>query len=711
MNELSVNLLLKSIESEHLLRVLWISTEREGVYLFNCETLDMPELVRYVDLQKQIDDGLYEIQEKDPYFVTVNPEKMSENKREARDTIWSLMAPLVTDEPRILDKRGRNQIIAETIVGTGKTRATLHRYLKTYWQRGKTQNAFIPDFHKRGGKGVEHRSGAAKIGRPRKYGDSVGANVDDAVKTVFESTIKKHYHTRDEHTLQHAYDMMIKEHYTRFVLQDDGGNKAELLPADQIPTIGQFRYWYGKKYSETEKLMKRKGETKFALEHRAITGKSDFGIMGPCAKYQIDATIGDIYLVSRFNRADIIGRPVIYFVIDVYSRMVAGMYIGLEGPSWAGSMMAIANACSDKVKYCAEYGIAITEEEWPCRYVPNAILGDRGEMESKFVETLIATLNVRIENAPPYRGDMKGIIEQHFNRINTSAVERLPGYVKQDTGERGSKDYRLGAILDIHQLTKVLIECVLHHNNKHLLEKYERTADMIADDVPPVPLMLWNWGISHCSGLPRSYPEDAVKLALMPMDSATVTAKGIRFKGLYYISERAVSERWFETARAKGSFKADISYDPRNMSRIYVRGTDGNVDPCHLTEWQEKYTDKCLDEIIFLHESEKQAQHKHSRQEMVSKTDLSTAIDSVVAEAEEMARQTAIPKTNAERTKNIRDNRRNEKDANRRGEAFVLGGNDSIATVLETAAQDEPEPITPALAMIMQQLEERLNEK
>ncbi len=71
--------------------------------------------------------------------------------------------------------------------------------------------------------------------------------------------------------------------------------------------------------------------------------------MGPGAKYQIDATVGDIYLVSQFDRSDIIGRPVMYFVMDSYSRMVTGMYVGLEGPSWAGAMMAIENAASDKV--------------------------------------------------------------------------------------------------------------------------------------------------------------------------------------------------------------------------------------------------------------------------------------------------------------------------------------------------------------------------
>lgn len=125
--------------------------------------------------------------------------------------------------------------------------------------------------------------------------------------------------------------------------------------------------------------------------------------MGSGSQYQIDATVGGIYLVSRFDRSNIIGRPVMYFVIGAFSRMVAGMYVGLEGSSWVGAMMAIANAASDKTAYCREYGINITEEEWPCHHIPSAILGDRGEMESRNADNLVSMLGIRIENTPPYR--------------------------------------------------------------------------------------------------------------------------------------------------------------------------------------------------------------------------------------------------------------------------------------------------------------------
>jgi hypothetical protein len=713
-NEVVENMLLRANDTDDVLRVLWVSRDKEYAYVFNITKMSMPELVSFKELQTKIAEGLLVVQTDDPFLSVVLEDVLSDTEKEHRDAIWRLVESVVLDEPRIYIRSSRTEIMSLAVASAGKDLKTFHRYLKTYWQCGKTKNAFIPKFSKRGGKGKERAASEIKRGRPSQYGGT-SINVDTETRAIFEKAIKKHYLNSNEHTLQYAYDMMIVEHYARYVTGPDGKKKAELPPQEKLPTIRQFRYWYHKTHDEKEAISKRKGETKFALESRAITGKSDFGIMGPGAKYQIDATVGDVYLVSRFNRADIIGRPVIYFIVDVFSRMVAGMYVGLEGPSWAGAMMALANAMGDKVKYCAEYGVAISPEEWPCCGVPGAILGDRGEMESKSVETMINTLNVRVENAPPYRGDMKGIIEQYFNTTNETALTRLPGHVKPDARERGGKDYRLDAKLDINQLTKILIQCVLHHNNHHLLETYERTEDMIADGVVPIPLEIWNWGITHLSGALRSFPEDKIKLALMPTDTASVTAKGIRYRNIYYLCDRAVSEYWFETARSKGAWKVDISFDPRNMTTIYIRNADGTTEKCWLSEWQKKYNRKTLDEILHLLEMEKALGRKNSSKEMAAKVELSVAIDSVISEAEEMARQTAVPKAKSERTQNIRNNRRSEKTANRLDEAFAVGNGGETAEETVTASVPESgcksEEMHPLLAEIKQQLEERLNEK
>lgn len=48
-------------------------------------------------------------------------------------------------------------------------------------------------------------------------------------------------------------------------------------------------------------------------------------------------------------------------------------------------------------------------------HFPSVILADRGEMESRTADLLCKHLGIAVENAPPYRGDLKGIIEKHFS--------------------------------------------------------------------------------------------------------------------------------------------------------------------------------------------------------------------------------------------------------------------------------------------------------
>ena len=121
-------------------------------------------------------------------------------------------------------------------------------------------------------------------------------------------------------------------------------------------------------------------------------------------------------MVSEYNANWIIGRPVIYFVIDVFSfRMIVGLYVGLEGPSWYGAMMAIENTDRDKEQYCKSFGIEITREQWPSEHLPQMLLADRGEFEGYNSDRLTNAFNLHVENAAPYRADWKGIVEKYFD--------------------------------------------------------------------------------------------------------------------------------------------------------------------------------------------------------------------------------------------------------------------------------------------------------
>lgn len=704
-------------------RILWVDENNNVLFTIN---IDSDSALPIIRTGKEINEA-FENEElikmnNDPYIRFIDEDNLSEKDKEIRDKAWKIIEKIVSkkNEPDIFYRIHRGALVKSVMEEHKVSKAMLYKYLRRYWQRGKNKSALIPDYVNSGAKGKERVAGEKKRGRPRKNVDitGLGINVDKSTKKIFRLAINKYFHTQKENSLVKAYELMLRNFYSEDYLYENGIRKSILIPEEERPSFTQFKYWYEKEVDIKKALTKRKGSKKFELLHRSVLGKSDTDVYGPGSLYQIDATVGNFYLVSRYNADWIIGKPVIYAVIDVFSRLITGIYVGLEGPSWIGAMMALANAATDKVKYCKEYEIDINEEEWPCRFLPEAIIGDRGEMESKKVKNLINSLQVDIKNTPPYRADWKGIIEKHFDVTNEIVKPFVPGYVDTAYRERGTKDYRLDAKLDIYEFTQIIIQCVLSHNKEQYMDYFTRSEDMIRDNINPIPNELWNWGIKNRSGRLRSFPEDIVKLNLMPEDSITVTEKGIKFKRLHYSCDSAVKEMWFEKARNKGSWKLPMSYDPRNLNYIYLRSEDGrSFEKCFLLESQERYFNKCMEEIDYLIEMEKLNKKTSLGKEQQAKVNLIDFIEDVVNKAQEKRSVELKPReSKASKLKNIKQNRKEEKMVNRDREAFELGEisirQDAEITMLnsqENLAENLEYPDD--IELLMRKQKERLNGK
>ncbi|MGV2794911.1 DDE-type integrase/transposase/recombinase, partial [Clostridium perfringens] len=139
-----------------------------------------------------------------------------------------------------------------------------------------------------------------------------------------------------------------------------------------------------------------------------------------------------------------------YFVCDTYSRLVVGVYVGLENASWNSAMTALQNACESKVDYCRKFGIEISDEQWPYG-LPTAILGDRGELISNQALSMIENLNIAVKNTAPFRPDFKSFVEKQFDLIQSHLMPHLPGTIREDFEERGASDYRLKSTLTLEE--------------------------------------------------------------------------------------------------------------------------------------------------------------------------------------------------------------------------------------------------------------------
>lgn len=695
-------------------RILWVNKNLDIVYVIDINTDSLPVIRTLTEIKSAIRQGLADNKVNDKYKRFVAEDDLKEKDKIKRDKAWEVIKDIIFLEPEIYEKSERRNLINKVAKTYNVHHNSLVNYLKRYWKRGMTKNTLLPDFYHCGGKGKEKNDGKVKRGRKRSSCIS-GINVDEEIKKIFRTAINRYYYNTSKKTLTLTYEYMIKEFFSEDYRIDNGLKKPIIKNTNEIPTFNQFRYWFNKERNIKKEISTRISAKKYDHIGRSIIGSSTKEALGPASIYQIDATIADIYLCSSFNRNWIIGRPIIYNVMDVFSREIVGISVSLEGPSWIGAMAALSNCTSDKVKFCKEYNIEIKEEEWPVHYLPDAILADRGELEGKNIENLINGLGIKIQNTPPYRAELKGIIEQHFNIINNQRIKPfLPGKVDSNTRERGDKDYRLDAKLNMKEFTQIIIRCVLYHNNNHILKNYNREEMMIEDDVLSVPIHLWNWGIKNRSGKLRYVDEDIVKLNLMPSDFATVTPKGIQFKGVFYASNEALKERWFEKARTNGTWRIDVSFDPRNMNFLYIKKDSGtNYEKCFLLNHQNKFKDKTFDDIKYLLEYEKLSIQNELINDLQAKVDLISDIESIVKDAEKAFKtEEDISKSKLGKLKGIRSNREKEKILNRESERFELGkneNNDPAEVIHINNYKHIEEELEDEISILRKKQKERLN--
>ncbi|WP_211265983.1 Mu transposase C-terminal domain-containing protein [Alicyclobacillus ferrooxydans] len=720
--QLTVNMLIQFMgedgSPDHIERILWTDgLQKEVVTIEILGRTSLPKFRQVDDLLTLVSLGQVVAMSDDPHMNLITENSITEKERAIRDKAWEIIQVVTgtKNQPNVFYPSHRADVIKKANVLFGVSEKTIRSYLRRFWQRGQHKNALVPNYRA----GVMNRSSTLigrKRGRPRKFAEIVGngINVDETTKRIFRVALNRFYYGQGL-SLVRSYELMRREYYSDAVRDAEGTEQRVLKSTAETPTLGQFKYHFYKERDWKREISARQSKKSYLQRHRSLLGDGTSQAFGPGSIYQIDATIADVYLVSRYNRNWVIGRPVVYGVIDTFSRMVCGLYVGLEGPSWLGAMGALYNTVQNKVEFCKEYGIIdIAEEDFPVHHLPEALLADQGEMASKMAEPLIRNLNVKIMTTGSFRPDWKPIVERFFKTLNGYVKPILPGGIQPDFRERGSHDYRLDATLDLYQFTQIMIRAVLHHNSTSM-NSYQRDAQMVADDVPPIPLKLWNWGIQNRAGKLRTIPEDLMRLHLMPTVQASITARGIRcFKGLLYSTEKALRERWFEKARNDGkSVKVTVSYDPRNLNYIYIPHEDGKgFDKCYLLNHQARYRDKTLEEIEHLLEQEKFDRSANEDRMLQQKVDLLSEIDDIIKDAERMTKQERnTGESKSKRVRDIRINRHVEKALNRQVDAFVLDKpkSQSEGQVVPLNPETMEDELNSELALLKRKQKERFN--
>lgn len=664
---LSVNQLVEWA-NEDVMRVLWL--DANNVVLIEVHSQQaLPTLYSRTAVETALSHDQARIAEIDLYLPTASSEdQLTDAAQKRRDHAWATIRPLIEMHvPEIYFRNTRGKVVAARAAEVGVSKSTLYSYLRHFWQGGQLPNALLPRFAFCGGAGKDKSASQHKRGY---LGRVTGINVDEDVRQWFDKGIKRFYESGEVKTLSDAYQRTLEQYFNEGYEIHDGVAIPVLPSADRLPTLRQFRYWYHKGRNLTQTLVKREGQTRYNRDYRPLLGDSTGMAFGPGSVYQIDATVGDVYLVSELNPSQIIGRPIIYLVVDVFSRMVVGLSVTLEGPSWLGAMLALENATTDKTAFCNLYGVSLDGDEWPCHHLPEMLLADRGELEGYNGDQIVHALNIVVSNTAPYRADMKGIVEQCFRLANLRVLNTLPGAVQEC--ERGTRDYRLDAALTLSQLTTLLIRGILYHNRHHYMPDYPLDRAMLRDAVEPCPLDLWHWGIANRTGHLRTLPVETIRLSLLPQSEASVTRQGIRFRKLHYTSPTAVEAGWFVKAGQSGRWKVRVSYDPRLVDWLYVWHDGGRqVEACTLVNNTKMQVFRGLDWTT----TQAHANYQKSRQQAAQarqqqgRAVLNAHKDDVVQQAE--AAQSG-ERRKLSQARGITTNRQDERTRQRQEDAWRL---------------------------------------
>lgn len=322
---------------------------------------------------------------------------------------------------------------------------------------------------------------------------------------------------------------------------------------------------------------RKRGERE--IEAASTPSPGQLSVARPNALWQIDHTIVDVIIVDEQYRKPI-GRPVLTIAIDVCTRMVAGFHLSLEAPSRTSVGLCLLHAVYDKTAWLDERGIDIP---WPVAGLPTVLHCDNGaEFKSRALSDACKEFGIKLQFRPPATPRFGGHIERLIGTM-MGAVHVLPGTTFSNLTVRGDYDSEDRATFTLRELEKWIA-----------LEIAGKYHQRIHSTLLRPPLAVWS---ERQGEVDFNLPPDRMAFwtSFLPGDRRRLLKDGIHLEKIRYWSD-ALSREVGRDA------ELEIKYDPRDLSRIFVRQPDGrfiearyrNLAYPPVSWWEWKHAKKRL---------------------------------------------------------------------------------------------------------------------
>jgi len=507
----------------------------------------------------------------------------------------------------ILVHEGLGGLVREAMVTGQVCRTYVYKQWSTLCRLGLSEISLLPRRDRCGAPRIKRPcepGGRKKAGRkthtqriakahgidlpPKQPGMSIGwrASIiagDNQIKTPVKPTMAK------------RCTLILESSFVKKYRQENGVLVPVELKLGEYPNNRQIRRVLEVEVPRLKRLLQATTLGHFKRSLRGLIARNWKGVAGPGHTWAIDSTVGDIYLRSSLNRAWIVGRPIVYIVVDVWSTAIVGFYVCLTGPSWNTAKISIFNSVAEPALLGDIWGYQPILSLSPFPTMCYQLMCDRGEFLSKAASITAIELIPCMSYAPPYRPDLKGLVEV-LHRIEKDAQFLfLPGAMDYRRAEFDlRKSHPAESAMTVREYVQYL-HLIFAEYNLTADRRHRVDAHMAAAGVFPSPAGLWRWGHAMGIGLQRHTPQADLITTLLPADNARVGHSSIVYSGNDYVSKTIQDEEWTTESRNFKGWSIPIHYYPGSVGRIWTP----NINNKGLLELQISDQAKTSAEVTF----------------------------------------------------------------------------------------------------------------
>ena len=421
--------------------------------------------------------------------------------------------------------------------------------------------------------------------------------------------LNKFFYTQQKNSLHSAYIMLLKAKYT-----DLNGKLFS-----QYPSFNQFRYFYSKTKKMQQYYISRDGLKHYQRNNRPLLGDGVQQFAPAVGVGMLDSTICDIYLVDDGGK--LVGRPVMTVCVDAFSGLCCGYSLGWEGGTYSlrGLML---NVIADKQDWCRSHGVFIEDGEWDAQQMPGVLVTDMGSEYKGDTFSQVAELGVKVVNLPPYRPELKGMVEKFFDVIQNTYKKHLKGkgVIEPDYQERGAHDYRKDACLTLREFEQIVLHCIVYYNSRRVID-FPFTEEMLADGVKPYASEIYAWGRKQMGANLIDTDQRRLILTLLPRATGKFTRKGLQVNGLRYRHDD------YTEAFLSGG-EVTVAYNPDDVTEVWIID-QGEYIPFVLIE--SRFSGKPLAAVQSMQKARKQTVNAATADNIQAQIDLAEHIQVIAS--------------------------------------------------------------------------------